>query len=71
MTSTAEAVGTARDFESDEWDEFAFAGRPVRVRFVCSGVTTPPRWEQALSGDDGATWETNWTMDFTRREGAR
>jgi hypothetical protein len=23
-------------------------------------------WEQALSTDGGQTWETNWTMDFTR-----
>ena len=32
-----------------------------------SGITTPtPRWEQAFSDDDGATWETNWVMEFTR-----
>lgn len=24
-------------------------------------------WDQAFSGDDGQTWETNWTMDFTRQ----
>ena len=41
--------------------------RPIRVRFVWSGVTTPtPRLEQAFSDDDGETWETNWVMDFTR-----
>jgi hypothetical protein len=44
-----------------------FGGRPVLVRFLWSGVTTPtPRWEQAFSTDNGQTWETNWTMDFTR-----
>jgi hypothetical protein len=44
-----------------------FEGRPILVRFTWSGVTTPtPRWEQAFSDDDGATWETNWVMDFTR-----
>lgn len=49
-----------------------YAGRPIVVRFVWSGVTTPtPRWEQAFSSDGGATWETNWTMEFTRKEGAR
>jgi hypothetical protein len=37
------------------------------VRFTWSGAATPtPRWEQAFSGDEGATWETNWIMDFTR-----
>lgn len=24
------------------------------------------RWEQAWSADEGATWETNWTMQFAR-----
>jgi hypothetical protein len=49
-----------------------FEGRPIRVCFVWSGVTTAaPRWEQSFSDDDGASWETNWTMDFTRREGTR
>jgi hypothetical protein len=42
-------------------------GRPIRMRFTWSGVTTPtPRWEQAFSDDDGTTWETNWIMEFTR-----
>ena len=40
---------------------------PVRVRFLWLKTdTTSPRWEQAMSSDGGATWETNWTMDFTR-----
>ena len=26
-----------------------------------------PTWEQAFSADAGATWETNWTMEFRRR----
>ncbi|GHH88162.1 hypothetical protein [Streptomyces capitiformicae] len=42
-------------------------GKDVRVRFVWSGVSaTSARWEQAFSLDDGETWLTNWTMDFTR-----
>ena len=44
-----------------------FEGRPIRVRFTWSRVTSPtPRWEQAFSDDDGATWEANWVMDFAR-----
>ncbi len=42
-------------------------GRPVRLRFLWLGTDgAAPRWEQALSPDGGASWETNWTMDFTR-----
>lgn len=42
-------------------------GAPVLVRFVWLRTDTDrPRWEQAMSDDDGATWETNWTMDFRR-----
>lgn len=45
----------------------SFEGRPIRVRFTWSRTDTPtPRWEQAFSADDGATWETNWIMDFSR-----
>ncbi len=54
-------------FEGDD----TFDGRPIRVRFIWSGITTPtPRWEQAFSEDGGATWETNWIMDFTPAEDA-
>ena len=46
-----------------------FEGRPILVRFMWSGMTTPtPRWEQAFSDDDGETWETNWIMDFSPAE---
>jgi hypothetical protein len=56
-------AGDVGTFEGDD----TFDGRPIRVRFIWSGVTTPtPRWEQAFSEDGGATWETNWIMDFTR-----
>jgi hypothetical protein len=45
------------------------AGKPILMRFDWSGVTTPtPRWEQAFSADGGRSWETNWTMEFTRAE---
>jgi hypothetical protein len=45
------------------------AGQPVRVRFTWTNETpTTARWEQAFSTDDGASWRTNWVMDFTRAE---
>lgn len=45
-----------------------FNGTPIVMRFTWS-VPSPdrPRWEQAFSADGGTTWETNWTMEFTRR----
>jgi hypothetical protein len=42
-------------------------GMPIKVRFLWNanpGGT--PTWEQAFSQDSGATWETNWTMRFSR-----
>jgi len=50
-------------FYGDDVDD----GQPVKVRFI--RTKQPPdkdRWEQAFSRDGGATWETNWTTDFTR-----
>ena len=46
----------------------AFEGRHIFSRFIWT-VQGPEacRWEQAYSADGGRSWETNWTMDFTRR----
>ncbi|MFM9580941.1 hypothetical protein [Streptomyces caniscabiei] len=45
-------------------------GKDVRVRFVWSDTTaTSARWEQAFSLDDGASWLTNWVMEFSRPQG--
>lgn len=39
-----------------------------RLRFVWTPVRADgPRWEQLRSADGGATWASDWTMDFTRR----
>lgn len=44
-------------------------GRPIIARYIWSDITpTTARWTQAFSYDDGATWEINWVMDFTRAE---
>lgn len=44
-----------------------FNDQPVRVRFLWQKTeTASPRWAQAMSTDDGQTWETNWTMEFRR-----
>ena len=42
-------------------------GRRMLTRFLWTRTDTPsPRWEQALSVDGGASWETNWSMEFIR-----
>ncbi|HYD54083.1 MAG TPA: hypothetical protein VEA99_15720 [Gemmatimonadaceae bacterium] len=52
--------GTFVGFES-------FEGRTVLVRFDWThDGADRARWEQAYSEDGGATWETNWIMEFTR-----
>ena len=46
-----------------------FEGRPIRVRYVWSDITPiAARWQQAFSPDGGASWETNWIMDFARSD---
>jgi quinol monooxygenase YgiN len=44
-----------------------FKGKPIRIRFLWTNLTTEPHWEQAFSDDGGKTWETNWTMEFVKR----
>lgn len=42
-------------------------GKKVLCRFHwITPAGESPRWEQAFSADSGKTWETNWTMTFTR-----
>jgi hypothetical protein len=53
------------EFYGDDTDE----GRPIRVRYIWSMITTTSaHWEQAFSTDGGKTWETNWTIDLRRVE---
>jgi hypothetical protein len=44
-------------------------GKPVPLRFIWSNITsTSARWEQAVSFDEGKTWDTNWIMTFMPRQ---
>src|SRR4029077_722878 len=55
-----DGIGT---FEAED----TLNGRPIVVRFQWSDITpASAHWEQAFSPDGGATWEVNWTMEFTR-----
>lgn len=52
------------DFFSNE----VFEGKPIICRYRWTQkYGRGCRWEQAFSADDGATWETNWIMEFTPR----
>ncbi|HEV2678538.1 MAG TPA: DUF1579 domain-containing protein [Aliidongia sp.] len=55
-----DGVGT---FYSDD----VVDGKPSRTRYVWSKITKAScQWEQATSADGGATWTTNWVMNFKR-----
>ena len=57
----ADGVGT---FIGDD----TLDGKPIKTRVRWSHITPrSARWEQACSADGGATWESNWTSDFTRK----
>jgi len=51
------------------YDKEQYEGHDITVRYKWSDITaTTARWEQAFSLDNGQTWETNWTADFTRTD---
>ena len=46
-----------------------FEGQTIKIRFIWkSNPGANPTWEQAFSPDGGKSWETNWTMEFSRRD---
>ena len=43
-------------------------GRPIKTRVQWSGISAnTARWEQSCSADGGATWESNWVSEFSRK----
>ncbi len=43
------------------------ANQHIFSRFIWSDISaTNCHWEQALSWDGGASWQTNWTMDMVK-----
>ena len=61
-------VGSFSDGVGTFYGDDHFEDRPIRVRYIWSGITpASARWEQAFSVDGEETWETNWVMEFTRK----
>jgi hypothetical protein len=59
-------VDGAGIFSTHETDD----GKPIVVRGVWDQITPEScRWRQSVSRDDGATWEDNWIMTWTRVTG--
>lgn len=47
-----------------------YQSRKILVRYVWDNIgPARARWRQSYSTDDGASWELNWTMDFSRAAG--
>jgi len=59
-------VGGFKNGVGTFYAEDTLRGKPIRVRFLWTNLTTRPHWEQAFSEDGGKTWETNWTMEFVK-----
>ena len=62
--SFVHGVGT---WDADDVED----GKPVIVRGVWDQITHDAcRWRQAISRDDGKSWEENWVMNWHRVKGA-
>jgi hypothetical protein len=60
-------IGRMDGDEGTFYGDDLYDGQPIRVRFVWRRHgDTEAEWAQSFSVDDGATWETNWTMSWTR-----
>jgi hypothetical protein len=60
-------VGAFEDGTGTFFADDILNGQPIRVRFLWTDITAvSARWQQAFSQDGGATWETNWIMEFER-----
>ncbi len=58
---TPAVSGGFRDRVGEFYGEDRLNGRPIRVRFLITRQgANRARFEQAYSGDNGASWETNW-----------
>jgi hypothetical protein len=62
-------IGSFKNGRGEFYSQEMFEDQPIFVRFLWThSDDNHSRWEQAFSADGGASWETNWTADFTRIE---
>lgn len=60
-------VGEFKNGIGEFYDQEAFNGRQILVRYQWSRITADSaHFEQAFSDDGGKTWEVNWITDQTR-----
>jgi hypothetical protein len=60
-------VGEFKDGRGEFYDQEAFNGRMIFVRYLWSNITpNSAHFEQSFSDDGGKTWEVNWITDQTR-----
>ena len=60
-------VGEFKDGVGEFYDQEAFNGRQILVRYQWSKITpTSAHFEQSFSDDGGKTWEVNWITDQKR-----
>lgn len=70
-TLSQPTIGAFRDGRGEFYDQEAFDGRAILVRFVISEITPRScRFEQAFSDDGGKSWEVNWIAIDTRAKDA-
>ena len=60
-------VGEFKNGRGEFYDQEAFNGKMIYVRYVWSDITpNSAHFEQSFSEDGGKTWEANWITDQTR-----
>jgi hypothetical protein len=68
---TTPVVGRFDNGVGDFFGDEMYEGTAIRVRYRWQPQTVDTaHWDQAFSTDAGTTWETNWTMEFTRTAAA-
>jgi hypothetical protein len=69
-TLDAPTIGSFKDRRGEFYDQEAYRGRTILVRYVWTGTASKsPHFEQSFSDDGGKTWEVNWITDQVRVDG--